>query len=150
MICVCPLLVITLIPRDNSLFYPDTWYETAIIYVFVYSTLLSLENGMEVIIYTGTTSWMTIGIFLKFYLSIMLSCFLVCYTSYFVSKSYYGNHLPVPVLFVWLLIGTLVVRIIGVWIISPKELRATKEHQEKLQFFAMLQIYLTFVLNIFP
>ena len=147
-VCVFPLSVITLIPRENSLFYPDSWYKTAIIYVFIQSTIWSLVSGMEVTIFTGTTSRITIGMFLKFYLLIMLGSSLVCYSCFYVYKNYYGYHLPVPALFVWLNIGALVVKLIGAWIISPEELRATKEHQEKLIFFAIYQFYFVFVLPI--
>ena len=97
--CAVPLSATILIPRNNVILYQDSWYETALLYILVFSSLWSLCEGMEFTMYTGTTSWISNGTFLRYYLLIMLGCFLVCCICYNVFYKYLGYNLPVPILY---------------------------------------------------
>ena len=145
--CVLPLSITILIPRDDVILYSISWFETAIIYVIVFATLRSLTLGMEFTVFTGTISWISLGVFLQFYLLMTFGCFLVCIISYFVHTSYLGYNLPVPLLIIWLNYGTLGFSFIGIWTFSPTELRTKKEYQTKFLFFALFKFY-TFLMNI--
>ena len=140
--CVLPLSITMLIPRDDVILYSTSWFETAIIYVIVFATLRSLTQGMEFTVFTGTISWISFGAFLQFYLLMIFGCFLVCIISYFVHTSYLGYNLPVPLLIVWLIIGTLGFCFIGIWTFSPAELRTKKEYHPKFLFFMLFKFYI--------
>ena len=146
--CAVPLSATILIPRNNVILYQNSWYETAIIYILVFSSLWSLYEGMEFTMYTGTTTWISFGIFLRFYVLIMLGCFLVCCISYIVFYEYLGYNLPVPLLYVWLILGAFIFSFIGIWTFSPTVLRAKKEYQKQLLFYVVYKFYTTFMMNI--
>ena len=77
-----------------------TMNQKRFIYILVFSSLWSLYEGMEFTMYTDTTSWISNRIFLRYYLLIMIGCFLVCCISYIVFHKYLGYNLPVPTLYI--------------------------------------------------
>ena len=141
---VLTISVIILIPRDNSILYPENWYNDAIIYTFAISTLAALFQGMDFTVYTGTTSFISFGMFFRFYLLLILGCILVCYTLYLVFTSYLG--VQIPSLGIWLGLGSNIPAFLGIWFLSPLELRTTKKYKENMRWFILFKMYVIFVL----
>ena len=57
----------TLIPRHNSIYYPNYWYENAIAVAFVGSTILSMRTMLECFTFTKEKSIVTMNVGLKMY-----------------------------------------------------------------------------------
>ena len=86
----------TLIPRHNSIYYPNYWYENAIAVAFVGSTILSVRTMLECFTFTKEKSIVTMNVGLKMYACIFHTryCIQNCHRtrkSYNIIKSMF-NH----------------------------------------------------------
>ena len=140
---IIPLSMTLLIPRDNAIFYPSSWHETAILYVFLLATLHSFLQGIDITVYTGTTSWISLGLYVRFYLLLMFGLILTCCACYFVSTIYLGNNLPTPRLWIWLNLAANILTFIGMWFLCPLELRKTAEYKQKFIIYVLYKCFMS-------
>ena len=137
--CIPLTLIYTLIPRKNSIYYPQYWYEYAA-YLVTFTTLrIATTQLMEVIIYMNVKSLKSIWTCLKHYLRIMLILGTFYLSSYLMWTVYLENNHPMPF---QALTGTIA------WLVSlpllffwlPYDLILEKEFRTKVYFFILYDI----------
>ena len=88
--------IVTLIPRHNTIFYPEFWYEPMILFVFTICLRFSILTIAELYVLTKIEDLLSIKVFLKSLFGYSLSFVLpycICYATWTVALS--RNH-PLP------------------------------------------------------
>ena len=138
-VCILTTSILTLIPRHNSIAYPEYWFEMAIIFVVFFSTNSTLSYVMEVFIYMDLESHASVKVALKHYCRTLLAFGLpyggLCLLW---TKGLQLNH-PMPFLAYSALI-TWILTLPLVWFLIPPHLREKKEYQKKTGLYILYQV----------
>ena len=91
--CIPLTLIFTMVPRNNSIFYPQCWYEYALFFTTFAGLRIAITQLMEVIIYMNVKSLKSVWAILKHCLRIMLLLGTLYLSSYLIwtAKEYCKN-----------------------------------------------------------
>lgn len=146
-ICIVGLSLLFLLPRQNLVFYPSYWYETAIVYFFAFSSSWTADQAMSCLVYTETVFCISMRSFLMFNLIVGVAYVTSYGISNFVWVNYLQRNPPVPLLTVILLFATWIASFSGIWKMYPAELRSNVEHRKKLMFYYLYSFWFTIVVG---
>ena len=146
--CIMWLSIVTLIPRQNSILYPDYWYDSAIVLVLCITTTYVLGQGMESTIYTNSIFLITFKRFFSLCLWIMLACVVGYGISYVVWVMFLGYNHPMPLLALCVSQVSWIVSLVAIWLLFPTELRSKTEYKKKLTFYIFYELWYFFMLNL--
>ena len=94
-----------LIPRHNSIYYPEYWYETNILGLVVALTA-TIKFSAECAVYTKENSLLSISMLVKMYLGRVLPMLTLFYLSNFTWTSLLEFQHPMPLLGIFVFFGT--------------------------------------------
>ena len=137
--CIPLTCLYTLIPRSNSIFYPQIWYEFAIVFTTFASFRLATTQLLEVVIYLNVNSLKSAWMWLKHFLRILLIVGTLYLSTYLIWTVYLGYRHPMPFQILNGTIAWLVsLPMLFVWL--PKELVEEKDFRQKIYFFILYDI----------
>ena len=85
--------IVTLIPRHNTILYPEFWYEPMILYIATNCLRFSLVTIAELYIFTKIEELISIKVFLKLFFGYSIAYafpYCICYTTWTIFLD--GNH----------------------------------------------------------
>ena len=131
--CVLNAAVLFLIPRKNSILYPEFWYETLLYSVIGISSRLSASHILELFTFTRVQDLLTISHYLKVFLTHSLSFTIPYSISYVIWTIWLENNHPIPLLGIFFLPADVSINIVAFWFFFSHELRqqATIKRQAK-------------------
>ena len=131
-----------LIPRHNSIFYPNYWYEIMILLVAP-AFMLSVRSVIECVIFTQEKKLIRFGVFLK-----MAMCIVVPINGlFFLAHCFWtlnmGFEHPMPLLGIFLYFGTVSIFLCCLWysIMFPLDLRMNHEFRMKIKRYVIYQLW---------
>ena len=130
-VCILTTSILTLIPRHNSLAYPEYWFEMAIILVLVFSISSTVSYVMGVFIYMDLKSMVSVRVVVR-HCIITLLAFGIPYGSFCFSWTniLHFNH-PMPFLAYFTGITSWLLTLPFVWFLIPLHLRKKREYKIK-------------------
>ena len=96
--CLLQTSIVTLIPRQNSVVYPDYWYEGIIVFVLGVHLQATANLIMEAFIFLDEKSVLTSSIFLVVLIELVLSFIIPYCMCYIIWTFYLGYNYPIPFL----------------------------------------------------
>ena len=129
------LSVWTLIPRENTILYPDHWYEIIIVYVVGIQLRITANLIMEIVIFLKVKSFLSIRIFFELYLKVILTFVLPYCLSYLIWTRFYGFNHPLPFVGQGCFLLSWMMYLIAVWFMFPAVLRKKKEFRSKMKHY---------------
>ena len=140
--CVLIAAVLTMIPRKNSILYPEYWYEGAVFLILALYVRLSAFHILELYIFTKVDSLLTLAHFMKVFL-IASSSFGVPYCiSYLTWTLYMGYNHPLPLVGLFALLGDLAINNVACWFLFPKEIRSREGIQRKAKIYLIYRAWI--------
>lgn len=133
--------VLFLIPRNNSIFYPEFWYET-ILYVIVGNlSRAAASHILELFIFTKVQILLKPSHYLKVFLTCTLSFAIPYCISYLVWTKWLNNNHPLPHLGAFLLFGDISINMIAFWFFLSNELREQETIKRQAKTFLLFRIW---------
>ena len=132
--------IFTLIPRHNSMAYPEYWFEMAIILVLVFSTTSTISYVTEVFIYMDLEYLASVNIVTKHFLRTLIA-FGIPYGILCFGWTHFlqFNH-PMPFLGYAGLISW-ILTLPFVWFLIPPHLRKMREYKRKTIMYILYSIF---------
>ena len=140
--CLC-LATQSLIPRHNSIYYPNYWYETTILAAVVGSSLLTMRSMLEFVILTKEKSLVSISVGLKMFAIIFLSITCIFILSRVCWTSLMGLQHPMPFLGIcsFFVAWFLFICALRFGIVFPSELRMNDVFRHKIRKYLMFDAW---------
>ena len=133
--------ILFLIPRHNSILYPQFWYETLFYVIIGISTRHSASHILELFIFTNQQALLRISHYLKVFLICSLSFAVPYCTSYLVWTIWLGKNHPLPSLGSFTVFGDLSINIISFWFLFPPELREQELISRQAKAFLIFRLW---------
>ena len=139
-ICILSTSILTLIPRHNSLAYPEYWFEMAIILVLAFSISSTVSYVMEVFIYMNLKSIASVWIVARHF-TITLLAYGIPYGLFCFSWTniLHYNH-PMPFLAYFTGITSWLLTLPFVWFLIPLHLRKKREYKIKTIMYILYSV----------
>ena len=138
-VCLLATSVVTLIPRHNTIFYPEYWYEPMVLFILTAGLRFSLATIAEFYIFTKVEELLSVKTFLKVFLGYSLSFALPYCISYTIWTVYFEQNHPLP--FNGLCgFSVNLASIAAVWYLFPPAIRARAEIKEKIPFMILFRL----------
>lgn len=132
--CTLATSVVTLLPRHNTIYYPEFWYEPIILFVFTIALRLTIATIVEFYIFTNVPELLSKKVFLKLFLAYSISFILpycICYATWTV---YLGRNHPLP--FIGQCgIGVYLAYFFAVWHLFRLNTSMQDEEKKKITYF---------------
>ena len=141
------LTLLILLPRQNIVFYPSYWYETATLYLFLIESTWTLDLAMSCLIYTSNLSCISFRIFLIYNLVVLIAFVGAYGLCHCIWVDYFQLNPPMPFLFVNLLFTTWIASLVALRYLHPSEQRSNMIARKKLRFYYLYSIWFTFILG---
>ena len=130
--------IVTLIPRHNTIFYPEFWYEPMILFTVTICLRLTFATILELYIFTNVSELLSRKIFLKLLFAYSMSFILpycICYTTWTI---YLGRNHPLPFIGAF---GYCVypVYAVGIWYLFPPERRVQDNVKRNMPYFILFR-----------
>ena len=139
--CVLYTSVLTLIPRHNSILYPDYWYEAMILFVgiSVRNTALTVT---ELYIFTNAKDLLSKSVVLKLCFVIWLLFSIPYCVNYLFWTHYFGFHHPMP--FIGAACGLFydLMMLITFWLVVPKSLKNQENFRQQIKFYVLYRFWM--------
>ena len=139
-VCILTTSILTLIPRHNSLAYPEYWFEMAIILVLAFSISSTVSLVMGVYIYMDLNSVASVRVVALHFIRTLLAfgipygLFCSCWT-----RILHFNH-PMPFLAYFSGITSWFLTLPFVWLLIPKQLRKNREYKIKTIMYILFTV----------
>ena len=141
------LSLLILLPRQNMVFYPSYWYETATIYLFLIPLTWTLDQAMSCLIYTNNLSCISFRIFLIYNLVVLIAFVGTYGLCYYIWVDYFQFNPPMPNLFVNLLFTTWIASLVALCYLHPSEQRSNMIVRKKLRVYYLYSIWFSLILG---
>ena len=115
MACFLNAAILFLIPRKNSILYPEFWYETLIYFVIGVLSRLSASHIVELFTFTRVQDLVTRSHYLKVFSTCSLSFAIPYCMSYVIWTLWLENNHPLPHLGTFALLGDISINIVAFW-----------------------------------
>ena len=139
-VSIISTLLLTVIPRHNSIAYPNKWYEMFIIYILFFGATTTFKQVVEVVYYLNVKSLASASIIFQHLLKELI-VFTLPYLMFYLiwTVGFHFNH-PMP--FIALFGGLLSwgVQPILIWFLLPSHLKAQKDFRKKVWFYILYQV----------
>ena len=120
--CLLATSVVTLIPRHNSIFYPEYWYEPMVFCILTVGLRFALATIAELYIFTNVEELLFINTFLKVFVGYSMSFALPYIISYSIWTIHFERNHPVP--FIGYCVFSMnLASMAAVWYLFPSEIR---------------------------
>ena len=139
--------ILFLIPRHNSIFYPEFWYETLIYIVIGNHTRRSASHILELFIFTNQQDLLKKSHYLKVFLTCSLSFAVPYCISYLVWTIWLGKNHPLPNLGLFDILGDLSINVVSFWFFFSPVLRKQETIMRQAKAFLVYRLWA--FLNIF-
>lgn len=135
--CTIETSIVTMIPRHNTILYPEFWYEPMILVVLTVFLRLAVATIMELFIFSNVQELLTPKVFLKLFLAYSLPFVLLYCLCYFTWSVWLGRNHPLPYIGAC---GYVVypVFFISVWYLFPPNMRPFKQ---ATVFFIAIELF---------
>ena len=141
-VCVLIAAVLTMIPRKNSILYPEYWYEGVVFLILALYVRLSTFHILEFYIFTKLDSLLTLAHFVKVFL-IASSSFGVPYCiSYVTWTLYMGYNHPLPFIGLFAMLGDLAINNVAFWFLFPMDVRSREDIQRKAKTYLIYRVWI--------
>ena len=133
----------TLIPRHNSIYYPNYWYEINVVIVPVGSIILVLRTMLEWFTFTKEKSILTTTVGLKVFASIYLPTISLAVFSrvYWTTLMGFPHPMPLHGIFVFFLGWFLCICAYRSGIVFPSDLRMNDGFKNKIKTYVMFDAW---------
>ena len=132
--------ILTLIPRHNSMAYPEYWFEMAIILVLVFSTTSTISYVTEVFIYMDLEYLASVNIVTKHFLRTLIAFGIPYGILCFGWTNFLQYNHPMPFLGYAGLISW-ILTLPFVWFLIPPHLRKMREYKKKTIMYILYSIF---------
>ena len=131
-----------LIPRHNSIYYPEYWYETNILGLVVALTA-TIKFSAECAVYTKENSLLSISMLVKMYLGRVLPMLTLFYLSNFTWTSLLEFQHPMPLLGIFVFFGTWFIFLCSFasGMMFPSTLRRNSEFRAKVNLYLYYEMW---------
>ena len=143
--CILYGSFLTLIPRQNSILYPDYWYET----LFLFG-VISIRNSAllvtELFIFTNEKTLASMSLLFKSFLGIWVLWSLPYCVGYLLWTHYYGNYHPMP--FIGAMCSTFYefVILIACWLLIPSSLKTQTNLRKQIKYYIIYRLWIFVIL----
>ena len=136
--CLSAASHVTLIPRHNTIFYPEFWYESIVLFVSTVCLRLTIATIAELYVFTKVKELISINVFLKLFFGYSMSFvvpYAICYATWTI---YLDRNHPLP--FIALCgYGVYPTYIVAVWYLFPPEKRIYQKG--KIVYFILYRLF---------
>ena len=133
--------ILFLIPRHNSILYPEFWYEILCYIVIGVSTRHSASHILELYIFTNQQDLLRKSHYLKVFLTCSLSFAVPYCTSYLVWTILLENNHPLPSLGSFTVLGGLSINIVSFWFFFSPDLRKQETIRRQAKAFLIFRLW---------
>ena len=138
--CISATSIVTLIPRHNTIFYPEFWYEPMILFLSTLCPRLTVATILELYILTGVEELRSIKVVLKLFFGYSLSyvvSYTICYASW---TLYFDRNHPLPFIATS---GYCVypAYAVAIWYLFPAEKRTHEEIKRKVPLLILYRVF---------
>ena len=142
--CVMNASVLTLVPRKNSILYPEYWYEGLFCVIIGVCVRYSAVHILELFIFTRIHSLRTIKHFAKVFIICSLS-FAIPYCVAYVTWTFHmGYNHPLPFVGLFIVLADLVAcctNVVALWFSLPNDRSAREDLQKKVKVYMVYAIW---------
>ena len=136
-----------LIPRNNPIYYPDTWYRNIFLIVQFAASAGVVRSLLELFVFTKEKSMINIGVFMKLWLSVVAPMFSLIYILNYIWTFVMELQPPIPFgglmvnLCVWIIYNC------SIWcrIVFPSELRNKDEFRRQMNSYMIYDLWWFFM-----
>ena len=140
--CAFDTSVMALVPRQNSILYPEYWYEILFGVIVSISSQQSVSHIVTLFIFTKKHTLLTMAHFAKVF-SVCLSFWAIPYCcSYVIWTLYMGYNHPMPFVGMFTIAGNLGINMVAFWFLFPSELRSKKELKRQATVYLIYRIWI--------
>ena len=125
----------TLIPRENTIFYPDHWYEMLIAYIIGIQLRITANLIMEIVIFLKVKSFLSIRVFFELYFKVILTFVGPYCISYLIWTKLCGFNHPLPLVGQGCFLLSWTLYLIAVWFMFPITLRSNNDFRRKMKYY---------------
>ena len=131
------------IPRHNSIYYPDYWYEVIILIAFVDSITQTMRSILECVVFTKEKSLVKMSVGLKMFGCIFLPVAGTFLSSYIIWTLILGFRHPMPFVGIATFFATWSLIICTFWfgIMFPSELRQKNGFRDKIKTYLKYEVW---------
>ena len=131
-----------LIPRHNSIYYPDHWREL-LIPISLLCVPAVLRPIMELVVFTKEKSLIQIGVFLKLYARWFMPNLCALYISHFIwtSKLGFENPMPFTGIFCFFSGYSVYIYCLNFMVMIPSKLRMKDGFREKIKAYVIYEMW---------
>ena len=139
--CITNTFLLTTIPRQNSILYPEYWYEGLLCAIAGVSFRDSCDHMMELLIFTKEQRLINMTYFTK----VFVICAMAFATSYCIAfiawTIYLGYNHPMPFVGMFLLLADIATFMIMFWFLIPSKLKSSEEFKRRVQVYLFWRVW---------
>ena len=137
-----------LIPRHNSIYYPNFRHEFHIISSAV-GVVVLLRTMRDFVVFTKEKSSIKISVMLKLFLGPYLVAVVLFYSAHYFWTVIMGYQHPMPFLGIFIFLANWIIYLCTIWsgVMFPSELRENTEFNGKIKAYLMYDVW-WFVINV--